>query len=279
MHLLLDGGGNVAHGEARGAREHHHALDDVAQFPDVAGPGIGRQNVQRLGGEALDLFRVFPGQLGEIMLKQQGNIPGSLAERGQVDGHDIQPVIQILAELALVHHLFEVAVGGRDQPHIHLQRIAPSHTLEAPLLEDTQDLDLDGGINFPDLIQKQRAAIGQLEAPRPPLGGAGEGAFFMPEQLAFEQRGGQRRTVDGDEGALRARAELVDGACHQFLAGAALPLDQHGGARGRHLADHLEDFLHGRRLADDTAQAMPGVQLLVETAVFLLHGLPAQGAF
>ena len=77
----------------------------------------------------------------------------------------------------------------------------------------------------------------QLEATLSPLHGAGEGAFFMPEQLALHQRLGHRGTVDGDERTIGARAEPVDSPGDQFLSGTAFARDKHSGPGGRHLPD------------------------------------------
>jgi acyl dehydratase len=48
--------------------------------------------------------------------------------------------------------------------------------------------------------------------------GAGEAAFLVAEQLAFDQFTGDRGAIHLDEGAVLARAPFVDRAGHQFLA-------------------------------------------------------------
>jgi hypothetical protein len=50
-----------------------------------------------------------------------------------------------------------------------------------------QQLDLQRRVDLPDLIQKKRPALRLLEAPDPPFVRAGEGPFFVPEQLALQQ--------------------------------------------------------------------------------------------
>src|SRR5216117_265801 len=79
-----------------------------------------------------------------------------------------------------------------------------------------------------DLVQEQRAAVGQLEAAQPPLGGAGERPALVAEQLALDQRLGDRRTVDGDERPVAPVGKVVDRARDQLLAGATLAIDEHG---------------------------------------------------
>ena len=63
-------------------------------------------------------------------------------------------------------------------------------------------------------------------------GRAGEGALFVAEELAFEQTRGDGGAVQLDERSLAPAAEVVDGAGHQFFAGARFSLDQDRGIGG-----------------------------------------------
>ena len=63
----------------------------------------------------------------------------------------------------------------------------------------------------------------------------------MPEHLAFQQAGGDGGAIQVDEGALAPRAEVVDGARHQFLAGAGFAENQDRGIGGRNRLHLLED--------------------------------------
>ena len=64
----------------------------------------------------------------------------------------------------------------------------------------------------------------------------------MPEQFRFQQVFRQRRTVHGNQGLVCPGAAAVQGAGHQFLAGAGFTGDEHRCFRGGHGGD---DFLHG----------------------------------
>ena len=79
------------------------------------------------------------------------------------------------------------------------QRARTAQPLEFPLLQDAQQLGLQLQRDLADLIQKHRAAIGQLESPDALRDRAGEGALLMPEQFAFEQSGGNGRAIQLDE--------------------------------------------------------------------------------
>ena len=91
---------------------------------------------------------------------------------------------------------------------------------ERPLLQHAQQLHLHRRLHLADLVEEQRAAVGELEDAACGVVGAGERALLVAEQLALEQRLGDRRAVDRDERERRARAELVDRLRDQLLAGA-----------------------------------------------------------
>ena len=108
--------------------------------------------------------------------------------------------------------------------------------------------------------------------------GAREGALLVAEQLAFQQRLGQRRAGDRDEGFGGAVAGVVDRARHQLLARAALALDEHGAAQAGNLARQLEDLLHARVLGDDVAKVVLAGQLFAQDGVLALQVLDLDDA-
>jgi len=94
--------------------------------------------------------------------------------------------------------------------------------LELTFLQHAQQLALQRQRNFADLVKEQRAAVGQLKPADAVAQRAGEGAFGVTEEFALEQIGRDRRAIDADQRAVAALAVVVDGARHQFLAGAGL---------------------------------------------------------
>ena len=84
------------------------------------------------------------------------------------------------------------------------ERVPPTPE-ERSRLEHPQQLDLAVGRHLPDLVEEQRAAVGQLD--QPGLGArAGERAPLVAEQLALEQPLGQRAAVDARRTAARRAA-------------------------------------------------------------------------
>ena len=87
-------------------------------------------------------------------------------------------------------------------------------------------------LTLADLVEEDRAAVGQLEAPELAAVGAGERALLVAEQLRLRQRLRQRRAVELDERPVPARRDVVDDARDESLAGARLAAQQHGRVPG-----------------------------------------------
>ena len=73
--------------------------------------------------------------------------------------------------------------------------------LEALLLEEAEEFDLDLGGQFPDLVEEKGAAGGGFDVPLALRVSTSERAFFVTEELALQQVLRDRVAVDGDERA------------------------------------------------------------------------------
>ena len=115
--------------------------------------------------------------------------------------------------------------------------------------------------------------VGELEAAGLGLRRAGEGALLVAEELAFDERRGEGGAVHRDERACRARAERVDGAGEQLLAGAGLAEEQDGRVRVGDLPDLLQNRPEGRAPPDHLAEVVGLVELRVEIDILGLQAL------
>ena len=86
-----------------------------------------------------------------------------------------------------------------DDAHVGDELLAPADALEGAVLQEAEELALDVRGHVADLVQEQRAAVGQLEFAPPPADGAGKRAALVAEQLGFDQFLGNGRAVDFDE--------------------------------------------------------------------------------
>ncbi len=93
---------------------------------------------------------------------------------------------------------------------------------------------------------------------------AGEGALRVTEELALEERFGDRAAVHRDEGFLRARAGIVHEARDELLAGAALAGEQHSAGVARHFASDVERGAHRGAAAHDLVLPADSAQLALE---------------
>ena len=132
---------------------------------------------------------------------------------------------------------------------VDLDRLLAADALEPALLEHAQELGLQAERQLADLVEEQRAAVGHLEAAGLLFGRAGERALLVAEQLALDQRLGERGAVDGDARTLRAARRAVDRARDHLLAGAGLAAEQDRRVARADALDELDARARPRRSA------------------------------
>ncbi len=211
------------------------------------------------------------GELVDEEAHEQRDVLGALAQRRQRDREDVEAVVEVLAERLLADGLEQVAIGGGDDPDVDLDRRPAADALELALLEDAEQLGLGLQGQLADLVEEERAAVGQLEAADAPGDGAGEGALLVAEQLALDEPGGEGGAVDLDQRPGGAPAVRVDRPGDQLLAGAGLAGDEHRGVGRRHPADLVEHRQQRGGPADDLLEVVDRLELFLEVEVLLLE--------
>ena len=96
-----------------------------------------------------------------------GMSSGRSRSGGNLIGKDAQAVIQVRPESSLGDRGLEIDVRRRDQPHVDAAGLGRADALELAFLQDAQQLGLQLGRELADLVEKNRAAVGQLEPPLP----------------------------------------------------------------------------------------------------------------
>ena len=134
------------------------ALERVAELADVARPVVPEQ---RLAGVPREARRRSRERLADVLqqrLAERENVGGALPERWDPDVEHLQPVVQVLAEVAAFHGLPQVAVGRRDHANVRLQDAGGPEPLELAFLQDAQELRLRRQAHLGDFVEKQHAA-------------------------------------------------------------------------------------------------------------------------
>ena len=249
-------------------REQDAALDRVLQLADVAGPRMREHLAHRLVGQPAQLLAVQLAVLLDEALDQHRDVGGAFAQRRDRDRKGVEPIEEVGAELAGLHRLLQVDVGGGDDAHVDLRHLLGAEPLDLAGLQRAQQLDLHGQRQVAGFVEEQRAAVRALEAAGARQLRAGVGALLDAEELGLDQLVRDRRAVDGDERPLRARPVVVQPAREHLLADAGLAEQQHGDRRCRGALQQLECGAKTRRHAD---------QLLVVFAARLHRAQIARG--
>ena len=242
--------------------ENRGPLEDVAQLANVAGPVIVEQQPARITRDAGRRPPEAAAVFVEERLTQRQHVLFALAQRRQLDREHVEPVEQVLAELAAAHRQLQIPVRRGDDARVGAQHTRPAEPLELPLLQHAQEFRLHRQAHLADFVEEQRAAAGLLELTGLALRRARKRAALVPEQLRLEQLLRQRRAVEGDERAVPARRGAVHKARGDFLPGPRFAEQQHRRIGRRHLRRLREHAAPRRRLADDASIAGARVELL-----------------
>ena len=131
---------------------------------------------------------------------EEGDVGGPLPERRHFNREHAQPIEEIGPKRAARHGGFQVPVRGGDDADVHLDRACRAEALEFPFLENPQQGELRVGLQIADLVEEDRAAVGDLEAAEAPGQRPGERSLLVAEQLRGDQRGRDGGAIDTHEG-------------------------------------------------------------------------------
>ena len=186
-------------------------------------------------------------------------------------------IIQILAKHAFFDKTVQVFVGGGDDSHIGAARQAGAEFHIFAVLQHPQQFSLQLQRQDTDFIQEKRSLVGLIQITGTIMVCSGKGPFGMAEELGVEQVAVQGGHVDRREGRIGARAGGMDGTCQQFLAGAALPGDEHRKVTGGMQFGLFQDADHFARARYDGLEGR--LVLNFRQGVPFIHVQDVQQAF
>ena len=146
------------------------------------------------------------GVLREERLGDDEHVVAAIAQRRQEQVHDVEAVVEILAEAARADLVLEDAVRRGDDADVDLLGLAVADAVDDALLQRAEELHLEVQRELADLVEEERALVGDLELARARRDGARERALHVAEELALDEVLGDGAAVDDDERAVRARS-------------------------------------------------------------------------
>jgi hypothetical protein len=116
------------------ARQDHCPLNEILQLTNIAGPVPRYESLHDYRRNGFNLLLHLLGKLLHKITHQLWNVFLTFAQRWYPDRKDMQAVVRITAEFAVGNHLFEIAIRGRHQAHIHSSRVRTPQPLKLALL-------------------------------------------------------------------------------------------------------------------------------------------------
>src|ERR1017187_3955015 len=129
-------------------------LEYILQFADVARPVIVRECIQNRGRNQIDVATHALRMFLDKVAREQRYVFTALSQWWNLQGENMQPVVEIGAEFAFLHHCFKVTVGGGDQAGVSPDRAIAAHTLEFLVLNRAEQLRLELKRHFADLVEE-----------------------------------------------------------------------------------------------------------------------------
>ena len=190
------------------------------------------------------------------MSRKQRYVLAPLAQRRQADLDRIQAIQQVFSKVAGVDFIEQLDVGSRKHAHVDSPRARGADALQLAGLQNPEELGLLFCRNVGDLIEKQGAAVGELEVADAIGACIGERALDVAEQLALEDAIGDGADIYRNQRTGGAIGGSVDPSGHNFFTGPMLASNQDVGIGRRHSFHELEDRQHDARLGDQLGQPL-----------------------
>src|ERR1700745_93469 len=155
-----------------------------------------------------------------------------------------------------------------------------AQTLKLLLLQDPQQLRLQGKGNIAYFIQEQCPCVCHFETAHFLCESSGESSLLMSEEFAFQQVKRNGRAVQLYEWAPASWTDIVNRAGDQLLTRTTLSEYQHGGISGCHSFPLREDRLQLRAVAYDFFKSILNATLFTrQNPVDIFHNCLHRGSF
>src|SRR5678815_2922520 len=241
--------------ERRIAAQNRRALDHVLQLAHVTGPAMDAQRRVGVRREFLTLL-VLAVFLTQEVPCDDVDVLDAVAKGWQEDREDVEPIIQVLTELAARDDLLENRARRRDDPALDRNLLKAAEPPDLTRLQRAEQLGLEERRQVMYFVKEERAGTGQLEQSLLARMRAGEGAALVTEQLRLEERVRNRRAVDCDKGVVGGGTRVMNASREELFSRAGFADQQNcRAACTGHLLRESYCLAKHRALADDVLKS------------------------
>src|SRR5580765_2025988 len=101
-------------------RQNHRTLDEILQLTNISWPVIAHQCLHGFWRNDVDaLIHLFAIVLHK-MKGEERNVFPPLAQGREFDGENVEAVVKIGTEEAVLHHLSQILIRRRNQAYVNL---------------------------------------------------------------------------------------------------------------------------------------------------------------
>src|SRR4051794_38055021 len=131
----------------------------IFEFTNVSRPGLLFEHLEGGGFDGRSADAEFGAVFPKKILNERGNIFAAFSKRRQLNGDDVEPVIEVLPKSASRNLFFQISMGGGDHPNIDGECFFSAEALEGLILQNTEQFGLRVDAEFADFIQKDGSFI------------------------------------------------------------------------------------------------------------------------
>ena len=138
----------------------------------------------------------FGAYTGKKVVREHGYVARTISQRRQMEGDDVQTVVQVLTEGPGLDSRPQVTIRRGQDPKVNGDRARTADALQLALLQDPQQLALERVRKLADFVEEHRSSLGELEPAFLLCHGTSKRAALVAKQLAFEKGFGEGGAVD-----------------------------------------------------------------------------------
>ena len=153
----------------------------MLQFADIAIPRQTGEFLFCLFRKADTHLIIYIAILTKETVGERHDVCLSLSEGWQFKVDSVDAIEQILSEVAIVHHLLQIAVGGTYQAYVNRYLSRTAHSHDASALQGCEEFCLKTIREVAYLVQKYCATISQLKLAWSICLGIRECSLYMTE--------------------------------------------------------------------------------------------------